>query len=204
VIDLKNNKVLRLLIPIAMVAAISLTFYFIFSSLGLLSPEGVRSFTESGGGHYVYILYVSLFVIQACCLSMIPGSTALFCGAGLLIFGTDQFWTVVILNVIGAWFASQALFLIGRSGGRRFIRFLFGENAFDKQLSVLSTKGTKILPIWFMLLILPDDLMCMACGASRIDYKKFTILHTVFRSIGVTLLTTLYFFVIPVIGNIGF
>ena len=80
---------------------------------------------------------------------------------------------------------------------------LFGENAFNKQLNILSDKGTKILPIWFMMLILPDDLMCLACGASRIDYKKFTVLHTVFRSMGVTLLTTLYFFVIPVLP-IGF
>jgi|GEM_PF-2847380 len=205
VIDLKTNGAIRLLIPLAMVAAVSVTFYFIFSYLGLLSPEGVRSFVESGGGYYIYILYVSLFVIQACCLCMIPGSTALFCAVGLLIFGTENFWTVVILNVIGAWLASQALFFIGRHGGRRFVRLLFGENALDKQLNVLAEKGTKILPVWFLLLILPDDLMSLACGASKIDYKTFTIMHTVFRSIGITLLTTVYFFVVPIVGPmIGF
>jgi len=202
---LKANNLVRLLIPLAMVAVISIVFYFIFKSLGLLSPEGVRDFIESGNGHYVYILYLSLFVIQACCLSMIPGSTALFCAVGLLIFGTDQFWTVVILNVIGAWSASQALFFLGRYGGRGLIKVLFGENAFDKQLNILAEKGTRILPVWFLLLILPDDLMSLACGASKIRYRTFTILHTVFRSIGITLLTAVYFFVVPIVGPmIGF
>ncbi|MCL2890971.1 MAG: VTT domain-containing protein [Methanomassiliicoccaceae archaeon] len=199
---LKFNGLVKILIPLALVAVISLVFYVIFSSLGLLSPEGVREFIESGNGHFVYLLYISLFVTQACCLSMIPGSTALFCGVGLLIFGVDQFWTVVILNIIGAWFASQALFLMGRHGGRRLIKVLFGENALDKQLNVLAEKGTKILPIWFLMLVLPDDLMSLACGASKINYKTFTILHTVFRSIGITLLTGVYFFVIPIVGPI--
>ena len=202
---LKLDGLIKILIPLAVIAVISVIFYVIFSWLGLLSPEGVRHFIETGNGHYVYLLYLSLFVIQACCLSMIPGSTALFCAVGLLIFGTDQFWTVVVLNIIGAWLASQALFLMGRHGGRRLIRTLFGENALDKQLNVLAEKGTKILPIWFLLLILPDDLMSLACGASKINYKTFTILHTVFRSIGITLLTGVYFFVVPIIGPmIGF
>jgi uncharacterized membrane protein YdjX (TVP38/TMEM64 family) len=187
------------LILLAIVGTVSLTFYVIFSYFGLLSPDGLKNFMESGGGNYVYILYVSLFITQACCLSMIPGSTALFCGVGLILFGTENFWTVVLLNVIGAWFASQALFQIGRHGGRRLLRTLFGENAFDKQLEVLSKKGPRILPVWFMLLILPDDLMCLACGASNMRYRTFTILHTVFRSIGITLLTAVYFFVLPIV-----
>ena len=194
-----DSTLVRILILLAIVGTVSVVFFLIFSHLGLLSQEGVKDFINSGGGYYIYILWISLFVIQACCLCMIPGSTALFCAVGLLVFGTENFLTVVILNVIGAWIASQALFFIGRHGGRRLIRVLFGENALKKPLDALSRKGTRILPIWFLLLILPDDLMCMACGASDIDYKKFTILHTIFRSIGVALLTTLYFFVLPVV-----
>ena len=194
-----RSTLLRILILFAIIGAVSVTFYLIFNALGLLSEEGLREFMEAGGGNYMYILYISIFVTQACCLSMIPGSTALFCGVGLLIFGPENFWTVVLLNVIGAWLASQALFFIGRYGGRKLITLLFGENALDKQLDVLSKKGAKILPVWFMLLILPDDLMSLACGASRMDHKLFTIMHTVFRSIGITLLTALYFFVLPVV-----
>ncbi|MCL2712167.1 MAG: VTT domain-containing protein [Methanomassiliicoccaceae archaeon] len=194
------HAVYRFLILFGILASISVTFYLVFSALGLLSQEGLAEFIESGN---MYFLYVVIFVTQACCLCVIPGSTAVFCGVGILIFGTENFWIVVLLNVIGAWFASQALFFIGRYGGRGLINILFGENALQKQLDVLDEKGTKILPIWFMLLVLPDDLMSMACGASKISWKKFTILHTIFRSIGITLLTTVYFYVIPIVRDMG-
>jgi len=191
-----RSTIIRLVVLIAILATVSISFYLVFNHFGLLSEEGLKEFIESGN---MYFLYLLIFVVQACCLSMIPGSTALFCAVGVLIFGAENFWTIVILNIIGAWLASQALFFIGRYGGRRLLYLLFGEKALEKQLDVLSRKGTKILPIWFLLLILPDDLMSLACGASKMSHRTFTIMHTIFRSIGITLLTAVYVYVLPIV-----
>ena len=169
-------------------------FYFAFDYLGLLSQEGLVEFIESGN---MYFLYISLFVVQAACLCFIPGSTALFCAVGVLLFGYDAFWTVVILNIMGAMIASQVLFLIGRTGGRGLIGLLFGDGSMERVLNKLDEKGWKVLVPWYLLLFLPDDLMAVACGSSRMSWKKFTALTIVFRSIGVTLLTAIYFFVLP-------
>ena len=194
-----SSTLFRVLILIGIIAAISILFFIIFSSLGLLSEEGIKAFIESDDVVYMYIIYIALFVIQAACLSFIPGSTALFCGVGLLLFGYDAFWTVVVLNIIAAWIVSQMIFFIGRYGGRRLLKILFGENALDKQLSVLSKKGTKILPIWFSFCILPDDMMCLACGSSDMDWKRFTIIHSIFRTFGITTLTAIHFFLLPIV-----
>ena len=194
-----DSMLFRALILIGIISAITITFFLIFSALGLLTEEGLRAFIESDDVVYMYIIYIALFVIQAACLSFIPGSTALFCGVGLLLFGYDAFWTVVVLNIIAAWIVSQTIFFIGRYGGRRLLKILFGKNGLDKQLNVLSKKGTKILPVWFSFCVLPDDMMCLACGSSEMDWKRFTIIHTIFRTFGITTLTAIHFFVLPMV-----
>jgi len=173
---------------------ISVIFYFVFDALGLLSQEGLAEFIESGN---IYVLYLVIFVVQACCLCFIPGSTALFCAVGVLIFGYDAFWTVVLLNVIGAFIVSQILFFFGRYGGRGLIGLLFGDGSLDKTLDTLDKKGAKILPLWYLLLIAPDDLMAVACGSSNMSWKKFTVLTVIFRSIGISILTAVYFYILP-------
>ena len=184
----------RFLILLCIVGTLSAVFYLIFDGLGLLSQDGLAEFIQSGD---MYFLYVAIFVIQSCCLCFIPGNTMVYCAVGVLLFGPDALLTIIALNVIGAACSSQALFFIGRFGGRGLIGLLFGDGSLDRMLTKLNERGHKILPIYYLLLFLPDDLLCLTCGTSEMSWKKFTALNLVFRSLGVTILTILFFYILP-------
>ena len=171
----KRNKakILKFSLVLVLVTGFSSGCFFLFQSLGLLDKERLSE-TLADKGIWIYVIYIGLFVVQAVCLCVIPGNTTLFIGVGWLLF--DNLWVVLLLSVIGVWLSGIALFWVGRFGGRKVLYWLFGEEAVEKQLGKVTNKGTVLLPALFLVPFMPNDMLCLVCGASKLKFWAFLLI----------------------------
>jgi len=113
------------------------------------------------------------------------------------MFGGDIGITFLV-GSIAIIFGSMALYCVGRFGGRKLMFWLFGKESVEKQLNWIGEKGTKAVPWLFLIPLMPTDLICLICGASRMSFWKFMLIVIVFRPIEVLLLIS-YNYIIPII-----
>jgi len=176
-------------IVLTAVAFVSVGFWLLFSKLGLMSGEGLQN-AVGGYGFLTYIIFLLLFIVQGILLIVIPGNTTLFVTTAFIIFGQrtfgdDGFWTALILCIIGNQINATILFWIGRTGGRKVMYWLLGKESVDKRLQLITDKGVKIVPGLLLIPFMPNDLLCMCCGASKMKYPHFLIMVVFFRSLEV-------------------
>ena len=184
----KQKRLLRFLTVALIVVAVTASFYFLFRTLGFLDADSLSESLQNDGMR-VYAIFIALFVIQALCLCMIPGNTTLFIMTAWILFDGD-FWTVFPVCLMGVWLSGIALFFLGRYGGRRLIYWLFNKENVDKRLDWLSTKGAKMLPIFFLIPFMPNDMICAVCGMSKLKFWKFMLIIIPFRMIEVLMILT--------------
>ena len=188
-----RNQTGKFAVVIAALAAVTAGCFFMLRAAGFTNAEGLQSAME-GSGIWIYGMYLGLYVLQAVLLSVMPGNTALFVSAGYLIF--SDFWTALILAVIGNQIASIIIFFIGRHAGRKVLYWLFDKEKFDKRLDEITDKGLKVVPALFLIPLFPNDLVCLACGASKMRFWQYMLIVAFFRTIEVFLLLAY-----PVIGQ---
>ena len=171
----KRNKtrIIKFSIVFVLVACFTLGCFFLFQSLGLLDKEKLSD-TLADKGIWIYAIYIGLFVVQAVCLCVIPGNTTLFISVGWLLF--ENLWVVLLLSVIGVWLSGIALFWVGRLGGRKVLYWLFGEAAVERQLDKVTNRGTVLLPALFLVPFMPNDMLCLVCGASKLRFWAFLLI----------------------------
>ena len=179
----------KLAIVVSALIIVSAGFWLLFSKFGLTSGDGLQN-AVGGYGFSTYLIFIALFIVQGVLLVVIPGNTALFVSAAFIMFGQetfgdDGFLTALILCVIGNQINSTLLFFIGRTGGRKVMYWMFGKESVDKRLQLITDKGVKIVPGLLLLPFMPNDLLCMCCGASRMKYRHFLIMVIFFRSLEV-------------------
>jgi uncharacterized membrane protein YdjX (TVP38/TMEM64 family) len=117
---------------------------------------------------------------------MIPGNTTTFITIAWVVF--DDFWLVFVICVLGVWLGGIALFFIGRYGGRRVVYWLFGKEAVEKRLDWVTQKGATALPACFLIPFMPNDMICMVCGMSKLKFWQFLIIIIPFRVIEVLMI----------------
>ena len=181
----KRSRLTRFAVILLILAAVTVVFFLVFRSLGLLDPETLTE-TLNSMGYWAHLMFIGMFLLQAMCLFMIPGNTTLFITAAGLLF--DDFWPMFISCVIGVWLAGIALFFFGRYGGRRIVYWAFDKEKVDEKLEWLSTKGAKMLPLFFLVPFMPNDMICMVCGISKLKFWKFLLIIIPFRVIEVLII----------------
>jgi len=167
-------QIMKFSIVITLVAGFTIGCFFLFDSLGLLNKNELSE-TMGDKGAWIYVIFVALFLLQAICLCLVPGNTTLFITVGALVF-EDNFWIVLLLCVVGVWLSGIALFWIGRFGGRKVLCWLFPKEKLDKYLDMLTRKGSFVLPGLFLIPFMPNDLMCMLCGTSKLKFWQFLLI----------------------------
>ena len=181
----KKSKLTKFATILLAVGTFTLAFYLVLRALGLLDPETLIE-TLNGMGNLAYLMFIVLFLIQAMCLFMVPGNTTLFITAAGLLF--DNFWPMFITCVICVWLAGVLLFFLGRYGGRRVAYWAFDKEKVDEKLEWLAGKGSKMLPIFFLIPFMPNDMICMVCGVSKLKFWKFLLIIIPFRTIEVLII----------------
>jgi len=190
-------KILKFSIVLTIAAGFTLGCFFLFDALGFFNRETMASNMEEYG-FWIYAMFIALFVLQAVCLCLIPGNTTAFITLGFFLFDDHDygFFIVFALSVIGVWIGGIVLFWIGRFGGRKVIYWVFDKEKVDKYLNMLTRRGSFVLPGLFLIPMMPNDLMCMLCGTSKLKFWQFLLVIIPCRVLEVLMILTY-----PLIGQ---
>ena len=148
-------------------------------------------------GTWAYVVIWVIMFLQVTILN-IPAYVILSASAAIGIETLSFKYIIVVLSayMLGAMLA----YFLGRKFGKGAVKWCAGSDEdYDKWSSFINNKGK-----WFyfgtvLLPFFPDDLLCLVCGATKMNFAFFSIANLIGRGIGlVTMLLT-----IKLIGFIG-
>ncbi len=144
--------------------------------------DWVRAQVESAGwaAPLVFIAIQTAQVIAA----PIPGEATGFIGG--YVFGAARGF---LLSSVGLTLGSVINFGIGRGLGRRYVRKLIPENAFQRLDRLLQRQGVLVVFLMFLIPGFPKDYLCLLLGLSTLSPKLFILLVGVGRMPGTLLLS---------------
>ena len=132
--------------------------------------------------------FVGLYLFQSITMNLIPGTTTFFISVlAYSLFGSNIF-ELFLISAGSVLLSSVILYFIGRFAGRKALYWMFGEKVLDTKLDWFAKNGTKSVPWLFLVPLFPTDLLCLACGASKMKFWHFMLIVLVFRPIEVALL----------------
>jgi len=199
-------KIKKIVFVVVFLAGFTIGMYFAFRAVGIdvFSREGAADNLKDNDLAVLILMFFGIYIIQSMFLNLIPGTTTFFLtifgyslfvappgtpfaevsGSALAIF----FGVAIMTVVIDAIF----LYFLGRFGGRRLLYWMFSKEELDGKLEWIANNGTKGVPWLFLIPFFPTDLMCVVCGASKMNFWHFLLIALVFRPIEVTLLVIIY------------
>ena len=138
------------------------------------------------------LIFVILYLVAALFLGLVPGTTTAFTVIAFMLFmptlNIQGFVQALSVLSIAKFLSSITLYYLGRFGGRRLMFWMFGQDKVEKRLNWLSEHGTKALPWMFLVPMMPNDILCMICGASKMKLWMFLFIVVVFRPIETALI----------------
>jgi len=166
-IKINMNKLINISTWIGMLAVGIFVFYGYKSGL-FSSAESFRKFI-TGFGMWAALIFLLIQIIQVI-IPILPGAVG--CVAGIVIFGP---WMGFVYNYIGICIGSIIVFLLSKRYGKRFVKGIVGEKAYDKYIGWIG-RGKRFdnmfaLAIFFP--VAPDDLLCYMAGLSKMNLRKF-------------------------------
>ena len=194
----KKQKISRILFVVAVLVGIMAGVYFIFRALGLDlianifgNPDNSRFeafFYDSG--IWVILIFLAIYVVQAVLLSAMPGNSVVFLLLGMAIFMSAgiNFYVALVYLIICVWVTAIILFYLGRLCGKRLLYWMFGEEVVEKHIQTLTDKGTKFVPLLMIVPLMPNDLVSLLCGVSKMKVYHFILIIVFARSIEVVVI----------------
>ena len=156
--------------------------FYIFYLTGILEHfrdiESARVWIQSFGA----LSFLIYFIIQILQVVILPIPAQITIIAGVLIFGALQ---AFIISSVAVILGSLICFLIGRVFGNKVLYLLFEKTQANHYRDLLSKRGRILLPIFFLLPIFPDDLLCFASGATSMTFKCFLLITIIFRPLAI-------------------
>ena len=206
-LSLKNNKImkktkkqksLKILFVVTVLFVLMTVVYFVFRALGLdlianIFGEADNSRFEAffyDFGIWVIAIFLVIYLLQAIFLCAMPGNTIVFLLLGMTIFMSAgiNFFVAIFYLIICVWITAIILFYLGRFGGKRLLYWMFGQELVDKHLQTMSDKGTKIAPLLMVIPLMPNDLVCLLCGMSKMKMRHFLLIVIFARSLEVVVI----------------
>lgn len=177
-----KNKIIKLIIFLAVVIGCSVGFYFLFKALGVTSVSTLRD-VLARVGVWSWVVFLALQVVITTLLAFAPGGSMTFISLGVLCFGAN--WKTFLLCFSGVIISSVLMDLLGRFGGARVVVRLVGKKDYEEAVELIKVKGEVYLPIMYLLPLFPDDALCLVAGMSKINFWLHLAYIVVCRGIGV-------------------
>jgi uncharacterized membrane protein YdjX (TVP38/TMEM64 family) len=163
-VSTSTSGLLRIILLIAMLAAISLAFMFLPLGAWL---DSVREWIFNLGT-FGALLYVLAYII--CSVLMIPG-TALTLGAG----GVFGYTTGLILTIIGSNLGALAAFLLARTVMQKRVEQWSANNPrFTSINQAVSQNGFKVVFLLRLTPAMPFTLLNYLLGVTRINVPRYS------------------------------
>lgn len=128
-------------------------------------------------------VYFGIMLLQ---VLFIPIPAVITIMAGGLLFGPT---TAFLICTTGILIGSIMAFIIGRTLGKKVLKWIDREEVANKYLAILEKRGGVVLFLMFLLPLFPDDLLCVIAGLSNIKPREFILVSLVARTIGVAFIT---------------
>lgn len=155
---------------------------------GLFSdPRVIQRFLKRAGV-WGPLLFVILQIVQ-CIIPIIPGGITSL--VGVIIFGP---WLGFFLNYIGIYIGEVLIFFMARLLGANFVRAMVKEETFQKYSVWMSENDERIRKFFVITMVIPgmpDDLICMLMGLTRMD-AHFYLFHLAWTKVPSLLGYTLF------------
>lgn len=134
-------------------------------------------------------LFILLQIVQ-CVIPIIPGGVTSV--MGVVIFGP---WFGFLYNYMGIILGETVAFFIARIYGKSFVRALASEKTYDKYIGWLDKNTSKFEKVFFWIMFLPgmpDDVLCMIAGLTKMKFHRFLLILLISKPLGL-LAYTLFF-----------
>lgn len=180
----KNNKnvILKTLLVIVIIAAIAISAYFILKACGFTTAEDFKALRDRLGDSFVFWLVIAL--LQIFQVIFIPISNQIITVPLALIFPVSDLWKVLLCSWLSIWFATIILYIIGRFGGEKILKWLLKDQEQVDKCTFFLNKGWIFYPV-AMLLPLPDDIITILAGTSKMNFVFVLISSFFTRAIDV-------------------
>ena len=169
------KKWVRILILVLIIITISILCCILVNILGLDNMAKLQSIVNNGfTGAIIYIL---LLVLQ---LVFIPINSLMLIVPAILLFGATK---AFLLSMIALVIGSSISYYLGKIFGLPLISWIAGKENAKSWQEKLGTNGKFLLPIFLLIPIFPDEIMCMLAGVSKINFLYFLVVVIITRAI---------------------
>lgn len=165
----KLKKYLKILLVLVIVAAISISLYFILRAAGLTDVNKLKGWLKSVGP-WAIICYILLRVACTIFLSFMPATSMIFDLLSLATFDYLNPIYIFLICFLSVILTSVVMDLIGRFGGNKAIVKILGQKEYDEAKDLVQEKGMVYVPVMYLLPIFPDDAICMVSGATKMNF----------------------------------
>lgn len=176
-----KTKIIRIVILLATIAALSVGLFFLFKGIGVTDINSLQQIIKNCGAWGV-VVFMALQVLCTILLCFVPGTSMTFITVGVIMFGANVKTFLICFGSV--LIASFIMDLIGRFGGSKLICKLVGKKTYNDALALIQTKGVVYVPVMYLLPIFPDDAICMCCGALKMKWWIHYIEIVLCRGIG--------------------
>ena len=169
-----QKNILKLFIVITIYISIIILAWITLKYYKLNNISTIRDLCNNNA--YGYIIFILLQIFQ---VVFLPINSIIFVIPAIIVFGAIK---AFVLCYVGLIIGSIIMFFIGRIGGIKILSWIVGKDKALKYKFVLG-KGKFMLPIFMLLAIIPDDLLCVSAGLSNIDFGYFLLVILATRGI---------------------
>lgn len=166
-----KNKVIKIviksLIVVSIFALIAVGMYFSLKALGFTTQEDFIRLRDSLGDSIIFWLVIGL--LQIIQVIFIPLSNQLITVPVALMFPTSELWKVWLTSWISIWIATMILYFVGRYAGRKVLNWILSDKEQTEKCANFLKRGWIFYPLG-MLLPLPDDIITILAGTSKMNF----------------------------------
>lgn len=169
-----KKTIIRSIVLALIICAVCTGVYFLLKAFGLDNLETLKKIVNQG--IWGVLIFILLQIVQ---VIFIPINTTIFTVPAIILFGPTKAFFV---SWVGCTLGSIIMFVLARYGGIKLLKWLVGEDKANKYSSVLG-KGKFLLPLFLLIPIFPDDIMCASAGISNINPIYFCVVVAITRCI---------------------
>lgn len=171
--------VLKSLLIIIICAAIALSAYFILRACGFTTQDDfIRLRNQLGNTVWLWLIIGLLQIIQ---VIFIPISNQIITVPIALVFN-DQLLYVWLTSWISIWLATLILYVLGRFGGDKILKWLLNDEEQVKKCTNFLNRGWVFYPLG-MLLPIPDDIVSVLAGTGKMKFWFIAVCSFLTRGI---------------------
>ena len=177
----KRKTLLKIFLIVLVLVAISVVAYFIFRALGITDPKKLKEIIVDSKDLGI-LVFIILQVVSTIFLSFVPFLSMSFIIVGVALWGpTFKTFAICFSGVI---ISSLIMDLLGRFGGSKLVEKVIGKKEYEEGQALVNEKGIVYVPFMYLLPLFPDDAICMACGASKMNFWLHLLFILTCRGVG--------------------